>query len=691
MDSAETETLELTDAAPHEETPPPSPDSMAVVELKNRFLIYSDQPLPNLNSPRAPAFHCQMKADSTRALYALLVDPDLPARTDVLEMLRGYNLPGMLKVLDWGMVDWTPERRRRFVIVIERPGSVCVFPNLAMQQQALGEEEVVAGLLQPLMSTLREFSARQVTHRAIRPDNLFYADAGRRMMVLGECVSTPPAHDQPSVFETIESAMAHPTGRGNGNQSHDLYSLGVTLLFLVMGRNPVADMDEEKVLANKIEFGSYAALVGQARIPLSLMEPLRGLLTDDPRERWTVTDLDMWLAGRRQSPKQPKLPQRASRPFNFQGVDYFNTRALAMALSRDYTHAVPVVRSKQLDAWLRRSLNDEARAEALQQAVSSTSANIGSGRGSEDRLVARACIPLDPVAPIRYRGFGVAIDGIGPALAAAMNNRERRQLISEIISSRLPVQWVAAHLKPRPEDLRVVQMLERLPSMIDQSAIGFGVERCLYELNPSERCQSPMFERDYVTELAQIVPALERVAKDASGRPETPLDRHVVAFIAARARRMNDEVLRGLNSAEAGAKALAGLRLLASVQEQTSSPPAPSLAQWLLGQLTPVVNSYNHRKRREKIQERVKRAASEGLLGELLAVIDDEGERSADLRGFNEAAAEYRAIEHTLRTFESERQKREEETRLFGEQLAAAAAGILVSITTMVAIFVVFI
>lgn len=660
-----------------------APSSMTV-ELKGRFSINAAQPLLQLNSPTAPAFHCQMRSDPARPLFALLCDPDVPPRTDVMEALRSFNLPGMLKLADWGMVDWTPERRRRFAIIVERPGGARVYPDLTQPQQPLSEEELVTNLLTPLLSTLRELAGRMVSHRAIRPDNIFYTDASRRTMVLGECLSSPPGYDQPAVFEMVESAMAHPTGRGSGNQSNDLYSLGVTLLFLLLGRNPVADMDTERVLANKIEFGTYAALVGQQRLPLAMMEPLRGLLTDDPRERWTVTDLDMWLSGRRLSPKQPKLPQRASRPYVFQEVEYFNTRALAMVMANDFQEAVPHIRSKQLDAWLRRSLNDEPRAEAMQAAVSAS--NSASGRTGEDRLVARALIPLDPQAPVRYRGFGVMVDGIGPALAAAMNHREHRQIISEIIASRLPIHWVAAQGKPKAEDLRAVQLLERLPQIIDQQAIGFGVERCLYELNPSERCQSALFERDYVTDIGQVIGALESVARDQD-RPDWPLDRHIVAFVAARARRLNDDVIRSLGNPDPETRGMATLRMLASVQDQTNAPPAPALAQWIAQLMAPVVNGYHHRKRREKMAERVRRVASDGMLTELLAVVDDESERTADRLGFNEAAAEYRAIDYSLKTFESETDKRREEGRLLGEQIAAAVAGVLVSLTTAIAVF----
>jgi hypothetical protein len=681
-----------------EDAPPEAADAEAAeaepaeaadlsVMLRGRCAIHPDQPLPQYSSKHAVAFHAQLRNDPMRPLMALLTEPEMPARVDFMESMRSYNLHGIVQTAEWGMVDWPGEARRRFVIVIDRPAGTRVMPSLDTPQAPMSEDELITGLLQPLLPSLKELAGRGLAHRGIRPDNLFFYDGGRRHMVLGEGVTTPPAFDQPAVFETIECAMCDPVGRGEGTQSNDLYALGVTLLFLLLGRNPVAHTDERELLANKIEFGSYSAMVGSYRVPLGLMEALRGLLSDDLKERWTVADLDMWLSGRRQSPKQAKLPQRSSRPFVFQDVEYSNARSLAHALATHYSEAGNVMRNKALDSWLRRSLGDEPRADALQAAVSSTAAAIAGGKGGEDRTVARGCIALDPPSPIRYRGFGVAVDGIGWALAASLHDRDRRQLVSEVISSRLPIHWVAAQAKPKAEDLRAVQTLEKLPSMIEQVGIGYGVERCLYELNPSGRCLSPMFDRAYITSIHQVLPALEIVAQ-RNDRPDTPLDRHLVAFIAARAQRTVDELLRALATHDASTRNLAMLRLFAAIEEQQENlTPVPNLAKWIAGLLDPVVNGFHHRKRRGKMAALVQATAEQGLLSELLKVLSDEKEKQVDQQGFTGAAAEYREIDQQIRDIEGSFPLRMDDARLLGEKIAAATGGLLVSVVTAFAVF----
>jgi eukaryotic-like serine/threonine-protein kinase len=678
------------EVAPDPETSPEESPDLSVM-LRGRCAIFPDQPLPQYSSKHAVAFHATMRSDPMRPLFALLCEPEMPARVDFMESMRSYQLHGVLKSADWGMVDWPGESRRRFVVVLDRPGGTRVMPSLDTPQTPFSEDELVTGLVQPLLPSLKELAGRGIAHRAIRPDNLFFTDGGRRTMVLGEGVSTPPAYDQPAVFETIECAMCDPIGRGEGTQANDVYAFGVTLLFLLLGRNPVANTDDAEVLSNKIEFGSYSALVGSYRVPLGLMEALRGMLSDDVKDRWTIADLDMWMSGRRLSPKQAKLPQRSSRPFTFEEVEYSNVRSLAHAFVTHYQEAGNVLRGKALDSWLRRSLGDEARANALQAAVSSTAAAIATGaKGGEDRVVARGCIALDPLSPIRYRGFGVAVDGIGWALAATISDRDRRQLVAEVISSRLPIHWVASQAKPKAEDLRAVQVLEKLPGMIDQVGIGYGVERCLYELNPSHRCLSPMFERAHITSIQQVLPALEVVAQ-RQDRTDTPIDRHLIAFIAARAQRPVEEMLSGLATHDAAARNLALLRLFAAVEEQQETvAPVPNLAKWIAGLLEPVVNGFHHRRRRDKMGQLVQAIAEQGILSELLKVLADDKEKTADQKGFSAAAAEYRDLEQQIRDIEGGYEIRMDDARMLGEQIAAAGGGLLVSIATAFAVFATF-
>ena len=101
---------------------------------------------------------------------------------------------------------------------------------------------------------------------------------------------------------------ASPGGRGLGYTADDLYAFGVTIAVLLAGGDPAQGLESDALVQSKIHRGSYATLIGRTRLSLPMMEVLRGLLCDHRAERWTLHDMDLWLAGRRLSPKQPSLP-----------------------------------------------------------------------------------------------------------------------------------------------------------------------------------------------------------------------------------------------------------------------------------------------------------------------------------------------------------------------------------------------
>jgi hypothetical protein len=146
-------------------------------------------------------------------------------------------------------------------------------PSVAADLHPWREAELLDLLLRPIARGLEQLHSVGITHRAIRPDNVFQS-AGQPA-ILGAAWSAPPAALQPSIFEPPYAAICLPTGRGEGMPADDIYALGVLLLTLALGRVPLANLDDAAVLHRKLEFGSYAALVGQERLSPAIAELIR--------------------------------------------------------------------------------------------------------------------------------------------------------------------------------------------------------------------------------------------------------------------------------------------------------------------------------------------------------------------------------------------------------------------------------
>ena len=114
----------------------------------------------------------------------------------------------LLKPHDWGVSDWPIENRRCPIVIVDRPLGSRVMPSLDARMRPMNEDLVARLLIRPAAEFLELIANQNLTHRAIRPDNVFYSDAEQTRMFWGT-VSSPPAIAQPTVFETI-GGMALP-------------------------------------------------------------------------------------------------------------------------------------------------------------------------------------------------------------------------------------------------------------------------------------------------------------------------------------------------------------------------------------------------------------------------------------------------------------------------------------------------
>lgn len=643
------------------------------VHLGGKYDILPGQPLEELRQPNAPAFLVTNRERASDQLFALVCSADLPPRREVIEALCALHVETVLTPVTWGVVDWPIGGRRSFVIVFDRPIGRRLVTAAAPTIDPVPEDDLLHNVLPPLVASLRPLFSSGLTHRAIRPSNLFYRYGAGRQIMLGECVSAPPAALQPVAAESIESGMAIPVGRGPGIPADDLYALGFTLMFLLLGRDPTAGIADDRLLVDKINRGSYSALLGGARLPPRLIEPIRGLLADDPRERWTLQDLDLWLQGRRIAPKQLSFPKRAARPFEFLGEPYFAARSLAHAFAREPAAAVRAIKGQDFDIWLQRSLSDSERTAAVATALSEAHETGGLHEG---RLAARVCIALDPFAPVRYNDIAIAIDGFGTALVAAFCGRGSVQAIAQALAFRLPQFWLSAQAALRPEQVAVLKSVERLRIDLDDRRPGFGVERILYELNPGLHCLSPLVERDFILDPAELLPALERAAK--SGRiEETIIDRQIAAFVAARFRGAGTDWHDLLGSGSPHQRALGTLQVLARLQEYHSAAPAPALGERLARVLPPLAERYHNRPHRARIKEKLAKAAPKGNFIELLLLLDNDTEQRTDAVNFAAARQEYAKIQGALGVLDVGAPARPQHASELGGRLSVTMANVL--------------
>lgn len=640
------------------------------VSLRDRYQIYPGTPLLDLATPSAQAYHAEDRRDPKKSLFALIARPGHPARIDAMRALKGSEASGLMTLVEWGVLHWPPLNRKVMAVVYERPVGGRVMVGLTGEFKPIDESDLIRKVISPVFEALKVLRQHNVSHRAIRPTNMFWATAEKDRIVLGDCTTVLPAFEQPVLMETVESGMCHPAGRGPGSYSDDLYSLGASVALLVQGRNPVPHLDDDAVLRRKIVQGSFATLVGEGRMTLQTSEILRGTLCDDPLERWTLESLELWLSGRRLSPLLAKFEKRAARALPFAGREYSTARELAVAFCKNWDAAAPVILDGRLELWLRRSLDAKDKADAVAAVLRDAVMTVNEKRTAAfDLMVARACMLLDGRAPIRYKTLAAMPDGIGGLLAVAMSEGTEVQTIAEAIIREAPKGYFETREAYSPENSMMATLFRDQKSFLERVAIGNGLERVLYELNESMPCISPFTQEEYVLDIRDLLPALNAAAKKVDGK-SWPIDRHIAAFIGARANFDMERQMGDLTLPDPVRSVMGMLNLLALIQWRLGQGGMQGLATWVGTLLQPAISSFHNREKRAQIEKDIPRLAREGSLVELSRLLDAPEERAQDMHGFAAARAEWANAQREIKDIEEGRVNNSRAIR-FAQQLSA--------------------
>jgi hypothetical protein len=653
------------------------------VILDDRYRILPGSPIPELGTPGAKAYVARNLKNPNEMVFARICEPNVFPRVEAMVQLKNLREAFAIIPEDWGPVLWPVTGLRCFAIIFRRPEGGPLMPNLTAKIPKIDPEILVKSLLIPALTTLALFERRKITHRAIRPDNVFSSGADGSVFVLGDCVSIPPSWGQSTIFETIESTMTPTTGRGKGTIADDIYSLGATMLFLGMGQCPVAGMKERDLLAAKVESGSFATLLSGEIVPGGLREPIRGMLSDDPVDRWTMDDLIQWTSGTLRRSARPIRDYKTDRPLKFKDREYRNTRLLAHAHGLHWKDAAKQLKSKEFDTWMQRGLSDADLVEELQDLIAASAG--GDADSGDAKLVTRVGALLDPEGPLKYKGLTVMPDGMGYALSAAVENgdKETIALVTELIQKGTASDWFEQKIALGRGDLTLeAKTFKKLQQFVRHSGPGYGVERVLYELNPFLPCRCPMLSSAYVYSLRDLLPAIDNVVAE-KGSLDKLVDRHIAAFIASRISGSLDSQLAALEHTtgiSVGAK-IGMTGLLAKVQNEYQHQMTPHLTAWLVEELQPAVARYNSKSLRKRIAEKMEEVATSGNLIELYQTLSNKNIVSKDEKGQSRAKREYAESTREIKRLESE--EFQLEAKRTGWRIAAGISLVIGCVTTI--------
>jgi serine/threonine protein kinase len=631
-----------------------SPLALSNTLIAGRYAVDTSQVMLDAGGG-IPAYLARDRLAADGKRVALAVSRDASPRATTLKTLLD-PIENLMVPLGHGGAPLPGGKGAGYFIVCSPPPG----PPVSASLRPWPERALVDLVLRPVARVLDVLHSNKLTHRAIRPNNVFEAAPGQPV-TLGAAWAAPPAMHQPAVFESAESAMCHPAGRGDGTIADDVYSLGVLMLSLLGGKIPMANMDDPTIIRWKLDLGSFAALTRDIAVSGSLAELLRGMLAEDPDHRPLPAALldPTNLRGRRIAARPNR---RSQRPLMLNEIAVFDGRLLAYALYSDQKKAIQFLRNGQVTQWLRRGLGDAGVAAQIEEVVRAHASDTGPGPRGDALMLMQTIAAISPHMPLCWRGVALWPDSLPSILAEGIAGRgDLLVAAEELLTNDIASTWssTTSHRKrPGPPDIHSHRSQGSSPSIL---------LRLYYGLNPLLPCGSPAMTAGWVTTLPDLLHFLERVCTNVG---DGLIDLHVSAFIASRAdRKLEIQVNSLIGSKDAESFRLGEIALLRDLQARYHPGPMPQLAQWVAARLRPDIDRWHNKSRREAMQARLDALVQQGLLSRLLELTNDPAARMLDTAEAQQAEYELATIDSELAAIESSGKLRFADAERYGRAM----------------------
>lgn len=665
--------------------PPAGKDS---VILNDIYHINPKKRLAHLDNGPVKAYEASSQANKT--LFAMICEAHLPPRFRDTEVYQKNTETSLLKYVSSGTVYWPPEGMYKHAIIYEGNPGKPILENPANAALGMKPEYVMKTFLKPVISGLRGLRDLDLYHGHIRLDNIFGAaeDGAIDNVVLGDCLCLPSGYTDMTTYLPVHKALAQPSGRGLGNISDDLYSIGVCAAIMLRSADPMEGMSEKEILGMKLAQGSYMTLTNKDRFSGGILELLRGLLQDDPAQRWTMDEILSWMEGQRLVPKQGVKRIKAGRPMVIGNQKFYHAETLAMEMPEHLNEAAQQIENDQMEQWIARSLEDNKKVEKLEVAIR-TAREYGRTSYYYERLICRTSIVLDPKQPIRYRDYSLFPDGFGVAMAEAFKARKDMNAFRHMINQQIVPFWLDQQSDTFVDIGQIAVNFEACRNALKQKQQGYGLENCLYVLAPECPCLSEQYEKYLIRDSKDLLDALEEMAGKGK-MPRDIFDPHLTAFLLVRENRVIDSHMPELSSSEGYRRILGTIKVLAAIQKASDVKQVKNLTKWAAKYVQPFFKRYHDKKIRDEKKEEIESVKGKGDLKEFVKIMDDPEALQKDSLEFKRAIRDYYKLKVENFKYEKALREREDYGVSSGREVAAIASGFVASIIILVVTFIFF-
>ncbi|MCQ2741555.1 MAG: hypothetical protein MJ210_05545, partial [Alphaproteobacteria bacterium] len=402
------------------------------VFLKERFEIRFDIPLPELDTNGAKAYEVKDNINPERNLFALVCGSETSPRLSYLPYMKSIDSPYILKLIEYGSIQ-IKDNPETIVLIYNKPtGPRADSTDLKERPSA----DVFKTLALSLLSACDVLKTFNLTHRAIRLDNMFYKDSSRTELVVGDCLACFPSYYQPDVYETIENLLCSPYSRGNGLSEHDLYACGVTLLQLALNKKISFELSTEEIIRQKLKNSSFLFLSENEKLHPHVSSILRSLLDDTSENRCTYSHLLNFYEGKTQTLIPIDTVEKSNRTLIVNNEKCYTRKTAALAMLMNPDFGIEVIQSGKLLEWIKNGLENEKLYGKIEKII------IAEKENQDKRLLlGKICIFLECSLPLKCGDSYLFPDGLAKNIYFCKKNNLPLNHLQNLIMTDIVKIW----------------------------------------------------------------------------------------------------------------------------------------------------------------------------------------------------------------------------------------------------------
>ncbi len=607
--------------------------------------VFSNK-LPEFSSPLSEAIEIKPRQgkDAEEKFYALIFKKDFPVDFVRLNIHREMKLKFVQELSDFGKIK-TPQGKEVLAAVLKRPRGIRLSKYI-FEMGNPNDHVVITNILTQLFNGILALHENRLTHGSINADNIFI-NPENFAITIKECVSEYCGFSQKMAFETYERMACHPAGKNYVDQPADYYALGMMLVSLLTGEPLFEGLSEDTVIKTKFEGGSYESVLNIIRskkvLSLSVKNEnlLKGLLHDKTIERWGNEQIKKWQKREISQGVPSKVHRQTSTSFIFEDRDYLSAKYLAYAIQKNWAAAKKHLKVLDLSRWI----TFTSKFSDIEKRIFLMTNGWQSEIVIPDEKLSRILNLLDEEGPIRMRNTCFHPRATGNIFVHFLNENNQTGIddILAVFDLGLIEAWISQQDDAEMYKPSILGWNPRkIKHYLRMREVGFGVERCAYELNSYLACKSPLLENFYCVGLVALIKDLEKIKLPSADK----IDKHLVAYLATHCKVEDTIKVKTLAHfpdliINEDIKMCA---LLSIAQKMSGLGSLPNLTRWAREKLDIVLKKVYSNKIRTELEERLNKSVASGDIDKLFHVIADSKLLKRDFNGFREARNQYKML-----------------------------------------------